>query len=303
MGPISIAAWGVLLALAAFVVTDAGRDAAATTTIEGTDVKWEVYDHNRNQYRWVMPVTTYENEIVDSRLLVREPLEVSLDGETIRTVSLDGFVKRSFLNIIDAVYRNSDSNADFIWAVWHIVSQLTVYDEDIYEYSEGRYALETLTRSGGDCEDLVILIADMLMSSRYTDHWTFQYVYMDADNPRDPQTINHMILYVHDGEYNYFIEATATPSWNHYPDGVVGWYIDVVTYDEADLSWNLGGTDNTSLSDELAAINAALDGLVAVVDSMIVTAESTSEPPRLDDLYLLLDALYGLSAAIAFLQP
>ena len=57
--------------------------------------------------------------------------------------------------------------SDFIWEVWYIVSQLTEYnsDQDYYVGDEGRYALDTLARGGGDCEDLVILIADMLMSS------------------------------------------------------------------------------------------------------------------------------------------
>ena len=46
---------------------------------------------------------------------------------------------------------------DFVWEVWTLVSQLTVYDKDVDEFSEGRYALETLTRTGGDCEDLALL--------------------------------------------------------------------------------------------------------------------------------------------------
>ena len=45
-------------------------------------------------------------------------------------------------------------------------------------------------------EDLVILIADMLMSSSHTGQWKFQYVIMDSDNPRDPQRVNHVILAV-----------------------------------------------------------------------------------------------------------
>lgn len=150
---------------------------------------------------------------------------------------MDGFVKKSFTNVIDDIYENSYGNSDFIWEVWYIVSQLTVYDEDVHEYSEGRYALETLTRGGGDCEDLTILVADMLISSEHTNDWTIQYVMMDADNPTDPETVNHAILYVHDGEYAHYIESTSSPSWDYYPDGVYGWYLDVVLYtDELDFS-------------------------------------------------------------------
>lgn len=235
--------FGALCVLAVLVVACMGQGAAAaTTTIEGTEVHWEFSDSKWNDYSWSMPVTAYENTVVTSRYLVRDKVNLDLDGETIRTVSLDGFVKGSFTNVIDDVYDNSYSNSDFIWEVWHIVSQLTVYDEDIHEYSEGRYALETFTRGGGDCEDLVILVADMLMSSRYTDDWTFEYVFMDADSPTDPQTLNHVILAIDDGEYQYYIEATAAPSWDYYPEGVSGWWFevvpdtDVLDFTDADLS-------------------------------------------------------------------
>ncbi len=241
-----------MLVLAAVVAAGFSVQGAlgATTTIEGVEgeepeVKWRVSDSKGNTYVWSMPITTYEDQIVESRYHVRDKANLNLDGETIQTVSLDGFVKRSFADVIDGIYDNSHSNSDFIWEVWYIVSQLTVYDYDIHPYSEGRYALETLTRGGGDCEDLTILIADMLLSSEHTADWTIQYVFMDGHNPTDPQEMNHAILYVHDGEYNYFIEATGSPSWEWYPDGVVGWFFDVVEYtDELDFSGqNLSGMD------------------------------------------------------------
>ena len=217
----------------------------ATTTIDGVDIEWDVADSKGNTYHWSMPVVTYEDQIVESRYHVRDKKNLSLDGEKFWTVNLDGFVKKSFVNVIDDVYDNSHSNSDFIWEVWYIVSQLTVYDEDVHEYSEGRYALETLTRGGGDCEDLVILVADMLMSSSHTADWTFQYVWMDADNPTNPQTMNHVILYVADGEYYHYVEATAPPSWDYYPEEVIGWWADVVEYtDELDFSGqDLSGMD------------------------------------------------------------
>lgn len=233
----------VLLTLATVVVGFTVQSATATTIIDGTEVSWELYDSKGNYYYWSMPVTTYENIIVESRFLVRDTINLDLDGETIRTVNLDGFVKESFSDVIDGVYDNSYDNSDFIWEVWYIVSQLTVYDEDVHEYSEGRYALETLTRGGGDCEDLTILIADMLMSSEHTSDWTFQYVFMDIDNPTDPQDVNHVILYVADDEYYHYIESTAPPDWDYYPDDVTGWWFDVVLHTNElnfaglDLSW------------------------------------------------------------------
>ena len=200
-------------------------------TIEKTEIVSNFYDSKGNFYTWTLPVETYEDLIQDSREksenLWRHPVRLNNNGETLISASLDGFVTGQFTNVVDQVYDNSEDNTDFIWEVWYIVSQLTVYDEDVHPHSQGRYATETLSRGGGDCEDLVILIADMLVSSEYTRDWTVQYIYMDADSPGDPQEVNHMALYVHDGERPYLIEATGAPAWDYYPDGVSGWYFDV----------------------------------------------------------------------------
>ena len=139
--------------------------------------------------------------------------------------------------MIDEVYDNSYDSDDFIREIWYIVSQMTVYDEDADARSEGRFALETFTRTEEDCEDLVILIADMLMSSKHTKNWTFEYVILDINNPNNPQDINHVALYVDNGQYDYFIEAIGSPDFEdgsdtnnewHYPDGINGWYYPVV---------------------------------------------------------------------------
>ena len=214
-------------------VVDYYDDRYPLTTISGTQVNWKFYDSKENYYTWSMPITAYENLIQPSRdySLYQthvNPKYVNLNDRSTPVPNLDGFVRESFSKVVDDIYDNSHGNSDFVYEVWYIVSQLTVYDEDVTLESEGRYALETFTRTGGDCEDLVILIADMLMSSSHTSQWKFQYVIMDSDNPRDPQRVNHVILAVDDGQYAYLIEATAPPSWDYYPDGVNGWWFDVV---------------------------------------------------------------------------
>ena len=203
------------------------------TTISGTEVSWEFYDSKGNYYKWSMPIVTYENLIQPSRdyslyQTYDNPKYINLNGRNIPVPNFDGFVGESFSEVIDGIYDNSYDDSDFIYEVWYVVSQLTVYDEDVTPESEGRFALETFTRTGGDCEDLVILIADMLMSSGHTRHWKLQYVMMDSDNPLDPQDMNHVVLHVEDGQYGYYIEATGPPSWDYYPDGVNGWWFDVV---------------------------------------------------------------------------
>ena len=214
-------------------VVDYYDDRYPLTIISGTEVHWKFYDSKGNFYTWSMPISTFEDLIQPSRdyslyQVYDNPKYIKLNGLDVPVPNFDGFVRESFSRVVDGIYDNSHSNSNFVHEVWYIVSQLTVYDEDVTLESEGRYALETFTRTGGDCEDLVILIADMLMSSSHTSHWEFQYVLMDSDNPLDPQDMNHVILYVYDGQYAYHIEATAPPSWDYYPDGVIGWSFDVV---------------------------------------------------------------------------
>ena len=203
------------------------------TTIQDTTISWLVYDSKGNSYTWSIPIIEYEDRIKESAIhshnqLHNNPYYLDLHGQTYVLTNMDGFIKNEFRSLADSLYSNSYNNVDFVNEVWYIVSQLTVYDLDINQDSEGRYAIETLTRTGGDCEDLTILIADILISSRHTNDWTFNYIIMDIDNPLNPQNINHVILYASDGQYSYFIESTADPSWDYYPYGVNGWYYPVV---------------------------------------------------------------------------
>lgn len=75
-------------------------------------------------------------------------------------------------------------------------------------------------------EDLAILIADMILSSKHTQNWELEFFLFDAYNPENPQTVNHVILSIDDGVNRYYIEPTATDGltmlkWNSYD--VVGW--------------------------------------------------------------------------------
>lgn len=209
---------------------DATVFAEPRTIIENATIKWEFYDSKGNFYDWSMPIDTYEDFANWGRehTLASGPMYVNrYDGQTLSTISLDGFVVGYFGNVIDEIYSNSYNATDFVNEVWFVVSSLTVYDKDVYPHSEGRFALETFSRTGGDCEDLVILVADMLVSSEHTTDWTIQYVYMDSNNLTDPQIIDHVILYVDTGKSTHLIEATGPPSELYYPNGVTGWNIDV----------------------------------------------------------------------------
>ncbi len=194
-------------------------------------VYWDLKDSKGNIYSWEMPIDEYENKIkfnyYNTDYKNKLFLKNSNNNEEFTVQDHRDYLTYSFDNIIDDVYDNSYDDGDFIYEVWFIVSQLTTYQTDVTTESEGRYPLETFTRGGGDCEDLVILIADMLRSSSHTKDWEFQFVYLDSGNPNYPQTMNHVILHVYDGTYEYYIEATGEPSWDYYLDGVTGWWYDI----------------------------------------------------------------------------
>lgn len=195
------------------------------TTIIDQKINWDVSDSKGNLYFWSMPIESYESTIRATEPYKFLKLENTSTGDvyTVRDHTL--FVKTSFTNIIDGVYDNSKNDYDFAYEVWYIVSQLTTYSYDIGE--DPRWALETLSRGGGDCEDTAILIADMLKSSKHTKNWKIQLVYFDAYNPNDPKTMNHVAVHIDDGTYNYFIESTAKDDPYAWQDGIQGWYFEV----------------------------------------------------------------------------
>lgn len=230
----------------------------AQTVIKDTVAHIQFYDSKNNYYDWIVPISEFESTVLKSnvksylgqkltgdvnqdsfwsklKFKFKEEIADELGIDTVllnnngRTFSFQDFTSfksLSFVNTVDSIYDNSDSNSDFIWEVWYVVSQLTVYDKDVNPNSEGRYPLETMIRTGGDCEDLSILIADMLKSSKYTKDWIIQLVYLDADNPTNPINLNHVIVYVNDGTNNYYIESTSSPNWDYFPNGIVGWFYD-----------------------------------------------------------------------------
>jgi len=176
------------------------------TVIDKEEIQWTLYDSRGNQYYWTMPVTAYES-LVKSNYYPTMNLELP-GGKIVRVGDFTQYVRTSFSQVIDQIYDNTRSDEDFIYEVWYITSQLTVYSQDIGE--DPRYALETLTRGGGDCEDTTILMADMIKSSSHTKNWKLQLVYFDSDNYRDPKTINHVALAIDMGDgVNLVFETTA----------------------------------------------------------------------------------------------
>jgi|APSaa5957512535_1039671.scaffolds.fasta_scaffold25150_3 hypothetical protein len=190
-------------------------------TSSESDVPLHFVDSKGNQYNWNVPVGQYDHSYPKFSLDMD-------DGSTQYVGDFRMYVKTSFVNVIDQVYDNSINDEDFIYEVWYIVSKLTTYSIDIGEYPQ--YALETLARGGGDCEDMVILIADMLRSSSHTKSWKIQMVIFDMDNIENAKTVNHVALKVDTGKESFIIEATAQDKntmgiWGG--KTINGWWIDV----------------------------------------------------------------------------
>lgn len=144
-------------------------------------------------------------------------------GEFGRYYQYRPFVRPTqFRSISEAIYDRHETDARRVRAAWHYTSQIHVYSRDIQETP--RLPMETLLLGGGDCEDTAILAASIL-DAMPTD-WKVQLVYMDADNPQDPQTINHVLVYVDTGEYQTYIETTSNQQMTPYTQ-VEGFYVTV----------------------------------------------------------------------------
>ena len=196
-----------------------------STSIIDQKINWHVSDSKGNVYDWFMPVETYEWYVRAYEPQDMLTFKITSTNEIITVRDHTKFIQSSFKDVIDEVYDNSENDADFVREVWYIVSQLTTYSYDIEE--DPRWALETLSRGGGDCEDTAILIIDMLKSSKHTKNWKIELVYFDSDNPQDPKTANHVAVNINDGQYNYLVESTAKDDPYAWPLGVTGWYFEV----------------------------------------------------------------------------
>lgn len=133
-------------------------------------------------------------------------------------------VENNFEEVMTNLYHDLGNNdEDFVYEVWFIVTQLTTYSSELEETP--RFPLETMIGGGGDCEDMAILIASMLKAAPVD--YVVKLVYMDADNPTEPQEVNHVIVWVETPSgYETFVEGTSKVIMNPFTE-VEGWYFEV----------------------------------------------------------------------------
>ena len=180
---------------------------------------------------WEIPFDSLESELYRG-VLTRSITEdqsnlVSLkadNGEYYYVEDMTLFVDpSSFKDVIPELYSQSGNDSSFIKEVWNIVTQLSIYSQEIGEIP--RFPSETFLAGGGDCEDTAILFASMILAAPVD--WEVQLVYMDIDNPSDAQDVNHVIVSIDTGQESYLIETTTNEVMQPYVNGVNGWFFDV----------------------------------------------------------------------------
>lgn len=114
-------------------------------------------------------------------------------------------IPSNFFPISKKIYNRYQTDQKRIQAAWNFATQINSYVSDITETP--RFPLETLLMGGGDCEDSAILLASLLYSMPVDLGVKFWYI--DANNPTNPEDINHVILSVEKGNESLFLETTS----------------------------------------------------------------------------------------------
>jgi len=188
------------------------------TAISGRQITYAWENMNGELHKWTLPVDSYRGWIE----LPKPDITVSLEsgGKTYTMTDFTFYVRSGiFEEVVPTFYEEHTDEMVFAQEAFNLVSQLTVYSEEIGEVP--RWPAETLTEAGGDCEDLAILYASLLKAAPYS--YKVSLVYMDGDNPTDPQVPNHVIVFVEADDWKAFVECTSKQGWNYY-ESVVGWY-------------------------------------------------------------------------------
>ncbi len=197
--------------------------AAPYTAISGREVTSAWSDLNGDLYLWTWPMDTYRAWIERPKPDDTVRLRYEPTGDVYTLIDFVPFVRSEFFDdVVASLYERSADEYAFAREAFNIVTQLTVYSADIGEVP--RWPVETLTEAGGDCEDLAILFASLLKAAPYP--YEVSLVYMDSDNPTEPQDVNHVIVWIETDDWSTFADATAEEGWGYY-DRVIGWYYEL----------------------------------------------------------------------------
>ena len=192
------------------------------TTIVGGNVTWRFTTLDGTLEEWYMPLETYVYYV--NKPKPEEYHSLTTDGQSFEVRKMELFVEPEFFSKVIDSLTEGNSAGDFVKEVFNLRVQLTLYSEDITDTPQ--WSGETMTIGTGDCEDFAILMASLLLAGNEHAYYsmTVQMVYMDADNPTNPQSVNHVMLYItyEDGTKQFVDSTSTTPlsPWSR----VIGWY-------------------------------------------------------------------------------
>ncbi len=186
--------------------------------ISGREITCAWKDRGGELHKWTWSVDHYRAWIENPK--PSETVRLNCGGTVYTMRNLVPYVRtESFSKVISSFYKECASERVFAQEMFNLVIQLTAYSTEIGEVP--RWPVETLTEAGGDCEDLAILFASLLKAAPYP--YKLSLVYMDSNNPTDPQNPNHVVVWVEACDWKSFVDCTSDQGWNYYTE-VVGWY-------------------------------------------------------------------------------
>jgi len=194
------------------------------TTIVGGNVTWRFTTLDGTLKKWIMPIETYVYYVNEPK--PQEYHSLTTDGESIQVRNMELFVEPEFFSKVISGLTDGNTARDFVQEVFNLRVQLTVYSQDITDTPQ--WSGETMTLGTGDCEDFAILMGSLLMAgNEHADYgMTVKTVYMDTNNPTDPQTVNHVLLHItYEDGTGEFIDSTSTHVQSPWSE-IVGWYFD-----------------------------------------------------------------------------
>ncbi len=195
------------------------------TTIVGGNVTWRFMTLDGTMQEWYMPMDAYVYYVDKPK--PEEYHVLSTDEETFHVRNMELFVEPEFFSGVIGSLTDGNSDREFVQEVFNLRVQLTVYSEELTETPQ--WSGETMTLGTGDCEDLAILMGSLLTSgNEHVDYgMTVKMVYMDAYNPTDPQTPNHVMIHITYGDgAGEFLDSTSISVQSPWSN-VVGWYFDL----------------------------------------------------------------------------
>lgn len=198
--------------------------------VHGRTVEIAFRKMDNSVVKWVVPFDSLEASLRSGQAMRRSLASNTLAaswpassrGDAYPVMDYRQFVDPGpFVEVMPALYAKAGGEEAFIREVWHIVTQLTTRSPEIGQTPH--YPLETLLAGGGDCEDTAVLFASMIKAAPV--NWNVNLIYMDYYQPVSPGVVNHIIIHIHTGYSQYFVDTTGSNNIMQPFNLVQGWYL------------------------------------------------------------------------------